>query len=124
MNYQLYRDGIPVGSVVSGTGLAISFGNQTTAGNYTVVATNSVTSCTSNMNGSVAVTIDPLPLAFNLTGGGGYCSGGAGVPVGLSGSEAGVNYQLYRGQLQLVLLWLVPEQPLISETRPLLVLIL
>ncbi|MEO6670653.1 MAG: M36 family metallopeptidase [Ferruginibacter sp.] len=30
----------------------------------------------------------------NVTGGGSYTTGGAGVPVGLSGSEAGVNYQL------------------------------
>ncbi len=97
VNYQLYRDGVPVGAVVGGTGVAISFGNQTTVGNYTVVATNATTSCTSNMNGSVAVSIDPLPTAFNVTGGGGYCSGGSGVPVGLSGSEVGVNYQLFRG---------------------------
>src|SRR5690606_15370840 len=44
--------------------------------------------------GSVVVTINPLPTAFNVTGGGAYCSGGAGVAVGLSGSQTGVNYQL------------------------------
>ncbi|MCX6913690.1 MAG: hypothetical protein NT167_11680, partial [Verrucomicrobia bacterium] len=38
---------------------------------------------------------DP-PAAFAVTGGGAYCSGGSGVAVGLSGSETGVNYQLYR----------------------------
>ncbi len=34
------------------------------------------------------------PVVFSMTGGGNYCTGG-GLPVGLSGSETGVNYQLY-----------------------------
>src|SRR5690606_19859143 len=44
--------------------------------------------------GSNTVTVNPLPTAFNVTGGGAYCIGGAGVPVGLGGSQTGVNYQL------------------------------
>ena len=39
---------------------------------------------------------DGWVAAFAVTGGGAYCSGGSGVAVGLSGSETGVNYQLYR----------------------------
>ncbi|MDD4969583.1 MAG: T9SS type A sorting domain-containing protein [Paludibacter sp.] len=35
------------------------------------------------------------PTLFSLTGGGIYCSGGIGMPVGLSSSENGVTYQLY-----------------------------
>ncbi len=42
-------------------------------------------------------TVNPLPIPFTVTGGGSYCSGGTGVPVGLSGSQIGVNYQLYCG---------------------------
>ena len=34
------------------------------------------------MTGSAAVTINPLPAAYNVTGGGAYCAGGTG---GLSG---------------------------------------
>jgi len=37
------------------------------------------------------------PTAFTVTGGGSYCFGGPGVAVGLSGSESGVNYQLFNG---------------------------
>ena len=37
------------------------------------------------------------PASFTVTGGGSYCEGGAGLPVGLAGSEAGVTYTLYRG---------------------------
>ena len=50
--------------------------------------------CSSNMTGNVTVSINPLPTAYNVTGGGAYCSGGTGMPVGLSNSQSGVNYQL------------------------------
>lgn len=58
VGYQLRRNGTDVGSSVSGTGSAISFGNQTLAGTYTAVA-NSLASagCSSSMTGSVLVTI-------------------------------------------------------------------
>ena len=46
------------------------------------------------MTGNVTVSINPLPTAYNVTGGGLYCSGGTGMPVGLSNSQSGVNYQL------------------------------
>ena len=45
---------------------------------------------------SVTVTVHPQPTAFNLTGGGAYCTGSNGVPVILSGSETGFTYQLKR----------------------------
>jgi len=37
----------------------------------------------------------PPPIPFNVTGGGSYCEGTGGVPVGLDGSEIGVSYELY-----------------------------
>ncbi len=56
VNYQLVLDGITnVGSPEAGTGLAINFGDQTTVGAYTVVATNTTTSCTATMTGSASV---------------------------------------------------------------------
>ncbi len=95
VNYQLYRNGTPLGGPQSGTGGVITFGNQTLAGTYTVVATDAFTGCTSNMSGSAIVSIDPLPTAFSVSGGGSYCAGGSGIAVGLAGSQGGVNYQLY-----------------------------
>lgn len=72
VNYQLLRDGNPVGSAVGGTGSALSFGNQTAAGPYTVLATDATTSCQQVMNGSTSVTITPLPDAPSLVTQSGY----------------------------------------------------
>lgn len=97
VNYQLKNGASNVGSPIAGTGSAISFGNQTAAGTYTVVATNATTNCTSNMTGSATIIINSSPTVYNITGGGSACSNGSGVPVGLSGSQTGVNYQLMNG---------------------------
>ncbi|RYE16150.1 MAG: hypothetical protein EOP51_26335, partial [Sphingobacteriales bacterium] len=97
VSYQLYNGASTVGTPVTGTGSAISFGNQTANGTYTVTASNTSTLCSNSMTGSVMVTINPLPAVFNVTGGGAYCSGGTGVVIDLSGSESGINYQLYNG---------------------------
>lgn len=58
-NYTLYLDGTATSTVVPGTGSAISFGNQTAAGNYTAVANTSGAGCPNTMNGASVVTIDP-----------------------------------------------------------------
>ncbi|MBK6347752.1 MAG: hypothetical protein IPF68_17800 [Bacteroidales bacterium] len=39
------------------------------------------------------------PAVFAVTGGGSYCEGGVGIPVGLSGSQVGVNYAILPGTL-------------------------
>jgi len=36
------------------------------------------------------------PALFNVTGGGSYCQGGVGLPVGLDNSELGTTYTLYK----------------------------
>ncbi len=41
--------------------------------------------------------LNPLPTAYDVTGTGSYCQGTGGLPVGLSGSQIGVTYTLYRG---------------------------
>ncbi len=94
IEYQLWNGTIQMGSPVTGTGTSISFGNQLTAGKYTITANNNTTGCTKNMTGSVVITVDPLPTAYNVTGGGRYCAGSTGLNVGLSNSMTGVNYQL------------------------------
>jgi hypothetical protein len=97
VNYQLYNGATTMGSPVAGTGGGISFGLQTVAGTYSAVAINSTTGCTNNMTGSVTVVVNPVPVAYTVTGGGNFCAGGTGVTVGLNGSNTGINYQLYNG---------------------------
>ena len=62
VNYQLLRDGTAIGSPLAGTGSALSFGNQTAVGTYTVQATNATTGCQQAMSGSVSVTVNPRPV--------------------------------------------------------------
>ena len=97
INYQLYRGSTAVGLPMAGTGSGLDFGLYTVAGTYTIQATNANTGCVMGMSGSATVTIDPLPTVYNVTGGGQYCADGDGVLIGLSGSDALVNYQLFFG---------------------------
>jgi len=75
----------------------LSFGLQTAAGTYTIMSSNNTTGCTAVMTSSVTVVVNSLPIVYNVTGGGNYCDGGAGVHVGLSSSDAGIDYVLYNG---------------------------
>jgi hypothetical protein len=45
----------------------------------------------------VVATVTATSATFTVTGGGGFCAGGGGVPVNLSGSTLGAVYQLYNG---------------------------
>jgi hypothetical protein len=66
-----------------------------TSGKVRVRETNEF-GCVGPMN-ELDVVVNPNPVLFNVTGGGEYCEGGVGVPIGLSGSQgAFVEYQLYR----------------------------
>lgn len=62
VNYQLYYGTTALGSVIAGIDAPISFGLQTGGGVYTVVATDTTTTCTNNMSGSATIVV--LPLAF------------------------------------------------------------
>lgn len=90
---------LPTGTVLSyhtnlaGTVVLANPGAVSSSGTYYVKAT-SPGGCVDIK--PVSVTVNPAPLQFNVTGGGGLCQGGSGVPVGLSGSETGVSYQLVR----------------------------
>ena len=96
ITYRLYKNGILSGSPVTGTGNAISFGTQSSAGIYTVIATNTTLSCTLSMNGNATVILVQPPATFHVSGGGNYCVGANGVSVMVNSSELNVNYQLYR----------------------------
>ncbi|WP_420578186.1 FG-GAP-like repeat-containing protein [Ekhidna sp.] len=94
IEYQLMLDDSPIGEGILGNGSTINFGNQNEAGEYTVTATHINTGCSTEMNGSQTININSAPTPFSVTGGGSYCNGGAGVPIGLDGSDTGIEYQL------------------------------
>ena len=77
-----------VGSPVAGsTGNPISFGNQSTSGVYTVVATNATTGCTNNMTGSATVTSGTAPtVTVNSPS---RCASGAAVTIAATPTPAG-----------------------------------
>ncbi|HMP90636.1 MAG TPA: hypothetical protein PJ991_10565 [Kiritimatiellia bacterium] len=94
VDYQLYRGVTPVGSPVSGTGSSISFGNQTVAGTYTVVATGGG-GCTANMTGNAVVTASPAaPGGVNATAGNDM------VSLSWNSMGGGVTYNVKRSTVQ------------------------
>jgi hypothetical protein len=94
VDYKLKRGSNTVETIV-GEGTSLEFSPVSQTGTYTVVATISTT-CSITMNGSVVLTGGSPPTVYNVTGGGTFCTGGAGVPVGVDNSQNNVNYQLYR----------------------------
>jgi gliding motility-associated-like protein len=80
INYELIRDGVSTGNVKGGTGAAITFGDQTVPGSYTVIARDATTLCEMPMNGSASITVDPLPLdAQVISGLTSVCPGSTGI---------------------------------------------
>lgn len=98
VTYELYLNGLATGQTVAGTGAAISFGTQTAAGIYSVKGTFDVGGCSGNMTGTVSITINPLPMVFNVTGGDSCCQGCTIIFIGLDSTEANSNirYELWR----------------------------
>jgi Metallo-peptidase family M12B Reprolysin-like/Immunoglobulin domain/Dockerin type I domain len=90
VSYQL-KNGATNVVAVNGTGAAISFGNQTTAGTYTVVATITATGCTATMTGSAVVSINPLPT-FTATPTNPTSCASANGSIALNGLTASTNY--------------------------------
>jgi gliding motility-associated-like protein len=96
VSYQLQRDGANIGNAINGTGTAISFGSQGTAGIYTVVAQYTASGCARTLSNTLEIQEYPVTytLSANKTS---YCAGASptGIVLALSNSETGVSYQLY-----------------------------
>lgn len=93
VNYQLKRNGANVGSVVTGTGSAISFPNQNTAGTYTVTASGTGY-CPATMTGSTTITVNPIPTSVSAgSPPAAICSGGSANLTGTAvGAVSTINY--------------------------------
>lgn len=74
VDYELFHEGVSTGTIVAGTGSALSFGYYTEEGLYTVDGYNS--SCTTLMFGEAYISIDYLPEAGTTpTGSDNVCAG-------------------------------------------------
>ncbi len=90
VNYQLILNGVTmVGLPVPGTGAPITFGLQTVAGSYTVMATYISTNCTATMSGSSIITVNPM-ITPTFNPGALICSGGilAALPTSSTNSPS------------------------------------
>jgi hypothetical protein len=74
-NYQLVLNGVNVGSPIAGTSSALSFGNQMSAGNYVVAASNAGCTSTASMTGSAIVNLTPNPTVGAISTNQTICSG-------------------------------------------------
>jgi hypothetical protein len=97
VTYTLLRGGVDLAPTVAGTGSAISFGNQTVAGTYTVEGTNA--GGTTTMTGSAIVTVDPLPVAAGtISGTASVCQGTTGISYTVATITNASSYQwIYSG---------------------------
>ena len=91
--------GSPAGgtfTVTSGPG-TIAAGVLTATGAGTINLLYSFTDANGcSATATQAITANALPTAFTVSGGGGRCTTDGGLAINLSGSESGVNYQLFR----------------------------
>jgi hypothetical protein len=94
--YSLILNGNSNLATLPGTGSALTFTNVTTAGSYTIFGSSPVYGCTTPMNGSVNVSINPAPTVYNVSSSGNICANGPGYSINLSGSDpANVRYEVY-----------------------------
>lgn len=93
ITYILMHEGNATGDTLTGTGAALSFGNQAMAGTYTIKGISGA-GCMNIMDGSETITVNPLPIPYSVSGGGGYCTGLPGVQINLTNSQNGVDYEL------------------------------
>ncbi|WP_430814850.1 gliding motility-associated C-terminal domain-containing protein [Carboxylicivirga sp. RSCT41] len=102
VSYQLMLDGGNIGAVVNGsTGNEITFGFQTIFGEYTIMATNTATGCSSLMSNTFTIDPDGTYASFDVTGDGSFCAGSSGADVVLEGSESGVEYRVIRDGIEI-----------------------
>ncbi|MFO1487066.1 MAG: autotransporter-associated beta strand repeat-containing protein [Verrucomicrobiota bacterium] len=91
VDYLLFTNGV-YSATVAGTGSAISFGSQTATANYSVLASNTVSTCVGWMNGSVAVANLAAPSIVTQPSAITVASGGAGTITVTAGGD-GLSYQ-------------------------------
>ena len=93
-SYSIYKNNVPFGVILNGTGSSLSWSNAK-AGNYTLKVTDLLGGCPVYFNDTVKVTEDAAPLAFNFTGTTSICAGDSAV-LRLEGSQLNMAYELFK----------------------------
>ncbi|NJK96405.1 MAG: hypothetical protein HC905_17155, partial [Bacteroidales bacterium] len=93
VDYELYLNGVATGNILPGTGANLDFGNQVLAGNYTIMAINTITSCEVLMTGTAAIVVNPLPNNTLAVSDPEICEGTNAV-IEVTASELNTEYQL------------------------------
>lgn len=100
----VYGNGIPGGTWSSNTPLIATISATGTATGavpgITIISYTLPSGCVA----SRPVTVDLLPAAYVVTGGGSFCAGTSSAPINMMGSATGVNYQLFNGSTALIAL--------------------
>ena len=81
VNYELYKDAIPTGSIRQGNGLPLNFTNFSGTGNYSVIATNTETSCMNTMIGVASLLFLDKP-DVTINGNNQVCEGDSTILTG------------------------------------------
>ncbi|HEX2934232.1 MAG TPA: hypothetical protein VHO72_02670, partial [Bacteroidales bacterium] len=79
----------------NGDGTATFNPNSLAPANYNISFTYQDPTTLCQSVSTKPITVKPLPTIYSVTGGGSYCEGGAGIPIGLTNSTIGVNYELF-----------------------------
>ncbi|TSA24239.1 MAG: hypothetical protein D4R67_12205, partial [Bacteroidetes bacterium] len=95
ITYQLFRNGIPFGDTVSGSGDSLFLTNSNKGGSYWANGTNNITGLMRYMDDTVTIAVNPLPLVYVMGSYGDNCPG---TEIMLNGSQPGVNYELQVNQ--------------------------
>ena len=95
VDYQLYTNGVFSGQIISGTGSAVSFLNQTATARYTILASNTVTANVGWMSGSASVTVLDSP-AITTQPISAIVATNALCAFSATASGSGLQYQWYR----------------------------
>ncbi len=98
VNYQLRNNtgNVNIGSTVAGNGGTINLptGNLSAATTFNVLATDATTSCSVQMTGTVAVSLNALPADKTPTAASPSICSGSSTNIQIALSQTGVNYQL------------------------------
>ena len=86
-------------NVASGETLTFRYYDQVNNKFYDIKETVAFVADTQTGNAMFPLSFHTLPLVYTVTGGGSYCEGGTGLPVGLDNSETGVTYTLFKNSI-------------------------